>query len=137
MTDATNAKAEAKTILEAKEKLSNVLPTPSEQQMPISSPQALKERLEWGEPALTILDARSREAYLEEHITGAMLFSDFESSFSTVSPRRDMYVYGENEEATSLAADTLRQAGFERVSQIKGGLSAWKSIKGPTEGRAA
>jgi hypothetical protein len=54
-TETDEPKAEAKPILEAKEKLSNVLPTPPSQQMPTSTPQALKERLNWGEPALTYL----------------------------------------------------------------------------------
>ena len=32
---------------------------------PVSSAQALKERLDWGEPALTIIDAGDRETFLK------------------------------------------------------------------------
>ncbi|MEQ9671840.1 hypothetical protein [Coleofasciculus sp. G2-EDA-02] len=46
-------------ISQAKEKVAEAIPTPaSPQQMPESSAQALKSRLQWGEPALTILDVR-------------------------------------------------------------------------------
>jgi rhodanese-related sulfurtransferase len=32
----------------------------------------LKKRLDWGEPALTIIDVRDREAFNTSHITGAV-----------------------------------------------------------------
>ncbi|MCK8782749.1 rhodanese-like domain-containing protein, partial [Rhizobium sp. NTR19] len=47
---------------------------------------------------------------------------------------RDIYVYGANEEESAQAAQQLRSNGFEHVSQLKGGLAAWKAIGGPTEG---
>ena len=50
-------------ILNAKDQLPNVTPTPPRQQMPQSSAQALKDRLQWGEPAFTILDVRDRAAF--------------------------------------------------------------------------
>ena len=58
---------ESRVISEAKEKLSEVIPTPPEP-TPVASAQSLKERLDWGEPALTIIDTRdspsfSRRAY--------------------------------------------------------------------------
>lgn len=125
-------KAEAEPILEAKDKITEPLPTPPEQ-TPVSSAQALKERLDWGEPALTIVDAREREAFLEERITGAMLMSDITSLHDV----RDIYVYGDSDEKTAAAADKLRQSGFRNVSQLQGGLAGWKAIQGSTEGRAA
>jgi rhodanese-related sulfurtransferase len=124
-------KAEEKAILAAKEKLTQPIPTPHSL-TPVSSAQALKERLDWGEPALTILDARDRESYLEERITGAMLFSEAKS----LPLNRDIYVYGDSSEAEA-AANQLREAGFESVSQLQGGLAGWKAISGATEGRAA
>ncbi|VEP15415.1 Rhodanese-like protein [Hyella patelloides LEGE 07179] len=125
-------KAEAKPILEAKETLSETVPTPPKLTS-ISSAQALKERLDWGEPALTIIDARDRGAYLEERIMGAMLMSDV----NNLSENRDIYVYGKSNEEAAEAANNLRQAGFENVSQLQGGLAGWKAIDGFTEGRAA
>lgn len=125
-------KAEAKVISEAQEKLSKVIPTPPEATA-VASAQALKERLDWGEPALTIVDTRSREAYLEERITGAMLMSDV----SSLAESREIYVYGDTDEAGAEAANNLRQAGFKSVSQLQGGLAGWKAVQGATEGRTA
>ena len=61
-----------KAILNAKDKLPNVTPTPPSQQTPQSSAQALKQRLEWGEVAFTILDVRERNTFNQSHILGAM-----------------------------------------------------------------
>lgn len=125
-------KAEAQPILEAKETLSESIPTPPELTS-VASAQSLKERLDWGEPALTIIDARDRKAYLEERIMGSMLMSDVKN----LSENRDIYVYGNSNEEAAEAASNLRQAGFENVSQLQGGLAGWKAIDGVTEGRAA
>ncbi|MEO1464972.1 MAG: rhodanese-like domain-containing protein [Cyanobacteria bacterium J06633_1] len=128
----SDQKAEAKVISEAKEKLSEVIPTPPEA-TPKSSAQALKERLQWGEPSLTIIDARDRESYLQERITGAMLMDDV----SDLPQEREIYVYGDSSEQTEAAANKLRGDGFASISEIQGGLAGWKAVQGATEGRAA
>ncbi len=126
-------KAEANAISEFKEKVvEKVLPTPPDA-TPKSSAQALKERLQWGEPGLTILDARDREAFLEERITGAMLISDM----NKLEENRELYVYGNTDQEAAEAAENLRQQGYETVSQLQGGLAGWKAVQGPTEGRAS
>ncbi|MGV2829530.1 rhodanese-like domain-containing protein [Myxosarcina sp. GI1(2024)] len=130
------SEAEAKTISEAKDKIKEVVPSPPEQHT-VASAQELKERLDWGEPALTIIDVRDREAYLLERIMGAMpIFSENTSQRITdsLAPNRAIYVYGETDEKTAEAAQQLREAGFKRVSQLQGGLAGWKAIGGPTEG---
>ena len=124
--------AEAKVISEVKEKISEVVPTPPKP-TPKASAQALKDRLQWGEPGLTIIDARDRESYLEERITGSMLIEDVRE----LPENREIYIYGDKAEKTSEAANNLRQAGFESISEIQGGLAGWKAVKGATEGRAA
>ncbi len=98
---------------------------------------ALKSRLEWGEPAFTILDVRDRNTYNQGHIMGAMpmpIDELVERAVPSLDKNRDIYVYGANEEETAQAAQQLRSNGFEHVSQLKGGLGAWKAIGGPTEG---
>ena len=123
-------KAEAQAISEAKEKLSEAIPTPPSPS-PKSSAQALKERLQWGEPGLTILDARDRESFLNERITGAMLMEDANG----LAQNREIYVYGSSDEKAGEAANKIRQQGFSSVSQVQGGLAGWKAIQGPVEGR--
>lgn len=106
----------------------------------VSSPSELKARLEWGEPALSILDVRDRTAFNEERITGAMPMpiSDLiERAKASFSSERDLYVYGNSDEETAGAVTQLHSAGFEKVSAIKGGLPAWKAINGPIEGQTS
>ncbi|MBD1823782.1 rhodanese-like domain-containing protein [Cyanobacteria bacterium FACHB-DQ100] len=123
-------------IEKAKEMLPNITPTPPGLKAQ-SSVHDLKSRLEWGEPGLTILDVRPRDVYNQGHIMGAMEFpidklvdlakNNFESN-------RDIYVYGASDQETAEAANLLRQAGFNSVSELKGGLDAWKAVAGSTEG---
>lgn len=123
-------------ILTAKEKIPNFTPTPSKMK-PLSSAHDLKSRLEWGEPAFTILDVRDRETYNNGHIMGAMpmqMDDLVESAGSSLDVNRDIYVYADSDEQTSQAANSLRQAGFSCVSELQGGLAGWKAVGGPTEG---
>ncbi|MCF4967065.1 rhodanese-like domain-containing protein [Nostoc sp. CMAA1605] len=97
----------------------------------------VKSRLEWGEPAFTILDVRDRPVYNEGHIMGAMTMPIdqlVDRAVPSLDKSRDIYVYGATEEQTAEAARMLRSAGFEHISELKGGLAAWKAIGGPTEG---
>ena len=126
-------KAEAKAISEFKENVvDKVVPTPPDA-TPKSSAQAMKERLQWGEPGLTIIDARDRESFLEERITGAMLMSDV----SGLEKNREIYVYSDTDQEAAKAAQDLRQSGYESVSQLQGGIAGWKAVQGPTEGRTS
>lgn len=128
-----------KTILDAKDKLPEVTPTPSRQQTPQSSAQALKDRLQWGEPAFTILDVRERTAFNDSRLLGAMSMppEDLpERALDSLEFNREIYVYGESDEQSAQVAGTLRDAGFKNISELRGGLAAWKAIGGPTEGRA-
>ncbi|MDJ0596262.1 MAG: rhodanese-like domain-containing protein [Pleurocapsa sp. MO_226.B13] len=128
----SDQKLEAEAISEAKEKLGEVVPTPPGPS-PKSSAQALKERLQWGEPGLTIIDARDRQEFLEERITGAMLIDDV----NNLPNNREIYVYASNDQKAEEVANDLRQKGYESVSQIQGGLAGWKAIAGATEGRSS
>lgn len=129
----SDQKAEAKAISEIKENVvDKIAPTPPDMSSK-SSAQALKERLQWGEPGLTIVDARDREAFLTERITGSMLLSDM----NKLESNREIYVYSDSDSEAETAAKELRQSGYEKVSQLQGGLAGWKAVQGPTEGRSA
>lgn len=102
-----------------------------------SNVHVVKSRLEWGEPAFTILDVRDRSIYNEGHIMGAMpmpIDQLVDRAVASLDKSRDIYIYGATEEQTTAAARMLRSAGFIHVSELKGGLAAWKAIGGPTEG---
>jgi rhodanese-related sulfurtransferase len=113
------------------------IPKPIEDRSSVAS---LKERLDWGEPALTIVDIRDRHAFNAAHIMGAVSIPMNElvaRAIANLELIRDIYVYGETNEQTAKAASNLRAAGYKNVAELVGGLAAWKAIGYPTEGSAA
>lgn len=96
----------------------------------------LKARLDWGAPALTIIDVRDRDQFNFSHIMGAIpipMGELVERAFRTLEWTRDIYVYGDTDRESSEAASKLRQAGYQNVSAIKGGVAAWKAVGYPVE----
>ncbi|MBD2089547.1 rhodanese-like domain-containing protein [Microcoleus sp. FACHB-1515] len=96
----------------------------------------LKSRLDWGEPALTIIDVRDRAEFNSGHIPGAVAMPAAEllyRALTSIGRDRDLYVYGETDDETAEAAQLLRKAGYQRVSELRGGLSAWKAVGYPIE----
>ena len=107
---------------------------------PKSTPFELKERLNWGEPALTIVDVRSRAAFNASRITGAISMPANElvaRATKSLEYDRDIYVYGDADEESSAAAAKLREAGYRKVAELMGGVPAWQAARGPVEGAAA
>jgi rhodanese-related sulfurtransferase len=101
-----------------------------------SSVSTLKQCLDWGKPALTIIDVRSRVLFNRTHITGSIPMPMDEPAYLTLSNlefNRDIYIYAETDEQTALAATKLRQAGYQKVSELLGGLPAWKKAKYPID----
>ncbi len=104
---------------------------------PQATVQDLKTRLDWGEPALTIVDVRDRAAFNQLHIQGAVsiplaVLVDVVSS--NLEQERDIYIHGDSDDMTVTAAGQLRAAGFQKVAELSGGLAAWKAAKYPIEG---
>lgn len=127
-----------KTIQTAKDNLPNVTPPIPGLHAQVSA-QELKSRLQWGEPGLTIIDVRDRGSFNECHIMGAMpmpMDTLVDRSQNQLERDRDIYIYGSDDNQAAQAANALRQAGFRRVAEIKGGLNAWTEIAAPMEGPA-
>ncbi|WP_017300244.1 rhodanese-like domain-containing protein [Nodosilinea nodulosa] len=119
----------------AKSAVTEPLPTPPKMSGNQATAEELLKRLNWGEPALTIIDARSREAFNAERITGAMSRDQVaDATESSLEYQRDLYVYGDGSNQADEVVSQLRQAGYQKVAFLQGGLSAWKAIGGPTEG---
>ncbi|NET00402.1 MAG: rhodanese-like domain-containing protein [Sphaerospermopsis sp. SIO1G2] len=94
-------------------------------------------RLEWGQPAFTIIDIRDRLTFNHGHITGAIpicLDDLLERAKFSLHPNRDIVIYGDSETDVATAINLLVYAGFKNVSELVGGLSAWKAMGGATEG---
>lgn len=115
--------------------LFGIIPTPQPMQ-PKSNVYDLKARLDWGEPALTILDVRDRLDFNVGHIQGAVslpLPALVARALSSLELERDLYVYGESDDVSAEAAQHLRTAGYKNVSELRGGFPAWKAVGFPTE----
>jgi rhodanese-related sulfurtransferase len=123
-------------IVNAKDKLPNVTPTPVGFHSQATAHE-LKSRLQWGEPGLTIIDVRDHDAFNHGRIQGSMNMPldrvDASADYS-IPQDRDIYVYGADENQTSQAAAKLREVGFRKVAELKGGLTAWREIDGAMEG---
>jgi rhodanese-related sulfurtransferase len=106
-----------------------MIPTPVKSK---SSSADLKARLNWGEPALTIIDIRDRAAFNSARIQGAISIPKdtlVTTAKASLTFDRDIYVYGDTDDATAEAAGLLRESGFTSVSELQGGLPAWKASK--------
>jgi rhodanese-related sulfurtransferase len=96
----------------------------------------LKTRLDWGEPGLTIVDVRDRTAFNRSHISGAIsmpLPELVERARRSLPLNRDIYLYSDTDEETAEAANQLRLAGYRNISEVRGGLAAWKAVGFPIE----
>jgi len=96
----------------------------------------LKARLDWGEPALTIIDIRDRNLFNESHVMGAISMPVAElvgRTQAALELDRDIYVYASTDDEATTAAEQLRSAGFEKVSVLRGGVAAWKAAGFPVE----
>jgi rhodanese-related sulfurtransferase len=96
----------------------------------------LKARLDWGNPALTILDVRDRSLFNISHISGAISMPVdhlIERALTSLPLNRDLYIYGETDEESAEIADRLRAVGYQHVSEIRGGMSAWKAVGFPID----
>jgi rhodanese-related sulfurtransferase len=96
----------------------------------------LKARLDWGEPALTIIDTRDRLLFNESHVMGAIsmpLVDLVDRTKATLEFDRDIYVYASTDEEATGAAEQLRAAGYQKVSVLRGGAAAWKAAGFPIE----
>ena len=116
-------------------KLLGIIPTPPPLRAQ-SRVYDLKARLDWGDPALTIIDVRDRSEFNFSHILGAipMPLNELKDRvLSSLELSRDIYIYGETDEETAEAAVNLRAAGYQNVSELRGGVAAWKAVGYPVE----
>ncbi len=101
-----------------------------------STAAELKSQLRWSQPALSIIDVRDPHLFSRGHIPGAIsvpLDRLTDLALSALHRHRHIYIYGESDEQSLAAAQTLRGVGFTSVTQIIGGLAAWREVAGSTE----
>ncbi len=58
-------------------------------------------------------------------------------ALSSLELVRDIYVYGSTDEEAAHAAAQFQALGYQNVSELVGGLAAWKASGYPIEGLSA
>ncbi len=104
---------------------------------PLITQSQLLERLERKDDSLIVLDVRTASEFAAGHVPGARNISHDElaSRLAELAGARDKEVvlYCRSGRRSALAAETLRGAGFTKLSQLQGDYPAWESGKLPVE----
>ena len=98
--------------------------------------ERVQEMRERGEPVV-YLDVREQNEWNMGHLPRATLIPRglLESSIEQRVPRdAEVVVYCASGNRSALAADTLQQMGYGKVSSLAGGYKAWVAIGGMVEG---
>ena len=88
--------------------------------------------------SLVLVDVRRDEAYQTLHIPGSINIRQTSIKTKTFLKFRQVVLVDQGPQYSGLArlADQLRKAGFQHVSILDGGLSAWAQAKAPLVGDA-
>lgn len=81
-----------------------------------------------------VLDVRQPEEWNELHVPGATLIplDQLSARISEVPKDRDIVVICRSGNRSQTGRDILRQAGYESVTSVSGGIIAWRSAGHPT-----
>jgi rhodanese-related sulfurtransferase len=98
-------------------------------------PQALVERLAWGDQALVVLDVRTQAEYAEGHVPGAQNIPHTELAARIAeldgARTRDIVVYCRSGTRAAQALTVLEGAGFKRLFHLQGDYTRWSAEKRP------
>jgi hydroxyacylglutathione hydrolase len=88
------------------------------------------ERLASGEPPL-LIDVRGPREREPKFINGSlsMPLNQLSQRSEELPKNRGLLVYCAGGYRSSIAASLLQQKGFDRVSEIAGGMAAWEAAK--------
>lgn len=92
-------------------------------------------RLMNNDDEVLIIDIRTAADYKKGHIKGAknMPLSDFAKSVDGISGEKDrpVLIYCNSGNTVTRAIKLLKNAGFEKVNNLAGGIAAWKEANMP------
>jgi hydroxyacylglutathione hydrolase len=93
--------------------------------LPMTSVHALSKQLD----EVTVLDARTEKEWNAGHVEGAIHIhgGTLQSNFELVPRDKPVVVICGSGYRGSIAASFLKREGYENVSNVPGGMSAWKS----------
>jgi adenylyltransferase/sulfurtransferase len=89
------------------------------------TPEELDRRRKSGED-IFILDVRQPHEYQIANLGGHLIpLNDLAQRVNELDPKREIVVHCKTGGRSAQAADILRQAGFQRVLNLQGGILAW------------
>ena len=98
--------------------------------------EAFEAKLKAAGKNAQILDARLPEEYQQNHLEGALSFSiankdDFEKHIAKLKKDKPTFIYSIGNGRSGVLTQDLRNAGFQDVTEIPGGLSKWIGLGRP------
>jgi phage shock protein E len=97
----------------------------AEQIVSYISPAELQERID----TIQLIDVRTPEEYNSGHLKNAVninyLESDFLKKMNTLDKSKEIYIYCKSGNRSGNAAQKLKDAGFPKVYDLKGGILNW------------
>ncbi len=108
--------------------------------VPFMAMDELARRIAARSNSFVVLDVRERDAWAAAHIPGAVHLSrgQLELRINEVlpDPSVEILTICEFGKISTLAAATLRELGFQRVTALDGGMAAWRESGGAVESAA-
>jgi glyoxylase-like metal-dependent hydrolase (beta-lactamase superfamily II)/rhodanese-related sulfurtransferase len=105
--------------------------------VPFMSMEEVRRRIEAGDPDLSVLDVRERDAYDAAHVPGAIHIPrgqlELRVNKELPDPTRRVVLCCELGMISTLGAATLQDMGFRRAVALDGGMKAWREAGFPTE----
>lgn len=88
-------------------------------------------------PSNQLIDVRTIEEFTSGHIKGAINIdvtkSDFKEKVQKLDKNKPVLVYCRKGGRSANAAAILRELGFAAITDLKGGITAWKENNKPIE----
>jgi rhodanese-related sulfurtransferase len=94
------------------------------------------------EKEVQILDVRTPEEFNQGHLSNAMLANwnekeEFIRRIDALDKDEPVYIYCLSGGRSAAAANLLREKGFSQITELQGGINAWKQGDKPMEGETA
>lgn len=89
--------------------------------------------------SVQVVDVRTPEEFNQGHLKNARLANwkekeGFMDSISALDKDKPLYIYCRSGTRSAAAVKLLKEKGFKKVVELKGGINAWKEANKPLEG---
>ena len=86
-------------------------------------------------PGVVVVDVRTAGEYAAGHIANSINIdvesNDFDSKIANLDKKVEYAVYCHSGRRSGIAAEKMAKAGFEKISNLEGGIIAWQNSNYP------